>query len=150
MAILFNNNFDFKVNKILKDKDGNYLIVNIMVSDKPITLINIYGPNRDNPDFYTSVKDIVVQNGFSNLIWGGDWNLVLNPDIDYMNYKNINNKRAQEIVLDIKEELELSDVWREINPEIRRFTWRRPTLFQQSRLDFFLILENTYTIFLVP
>ena len=80
------------------------------------------------------------------MIWGGDWNLVLNPDIDYMNYKNINNKRAQEIVLDIKEELELSDVWREINPEIRRFTWRRPTPFQQSRLDFFSYFRKPFIV----
>ena len=39
-------------------------------------------------------------------------------------------------------DLQLSDIWRELNPEVLRYTWRRPTPFQQSRLDFFLLSEN--------
>ena len=42
--------------------------------------------------------------------------------------------------------LDLLDIWREIHPEMRRYTWRRNTPLQQSRLDFFLIsdLLSTY------
>ena len=105
-------------------------------------MINIYGPNRDTPDFYTKIKDIIIQKNYTDIIWGGDWNLVLNPNIDYMNYKNNNNPRAQATVLEIKDTLELSDVWREINIEMSRFTWRRQNPFQQSRLDFFLTSET--------
>ncbi|WP_419612192.1 hypothetical protein, partial [Thiolapillus sp.] len=41
---------------------------------------------------------------------------------------------------------DLLDIWRELNPEKRRYTWRRNTPLQQSRLDFFLIsdLLSTY------
>merc|ERR1711963_435904 len=59
-----------------------------------------------------------------------------------MNYKNNNNPKAQEMVLNIKNNLELSDVFREINQEVRRFTWRRLNPYQQSRLDFFLVSDN--------
>ena len=59
-----------------------------------------------------------------------------------MNYKNNNNPRAQATVLEIKDTLELSDVWREINIEMSRFTWRRQNPFQQSRFDFFLTSET--------
>ena len=40
-------------------------------------------------------------------------------------------------------ERELVDIWREINPEILRYTWRRNRpIIQQGRLDFFLISES--------
>ena len=92
--------------------------------------------------FYLSIKNKIRENNFTNIVWGGDWNLVLDPNLDLMNYRNNNNPKAQDTVLDIKDYFELSDVWREINPEVPRFTWRRPTPFQQSRLDFFLISET--------
>ena len=75
----------------------------------------------------------------------GDFNLVLNPTIDYNNYKHINNPKAQEKLIGLISELDLCDVWREINPEIQRFTWRRNNPLQQARLDFCLIAENLIT-----
>ena len=36
----------------------------------------------------------------------------------------------------------LKDVWRELNPNDRKFTWRRFNSVQQGRLDYFLISEN--------
>ena len=99
VAILLNNNFDFKIRKIIRDKNGNFLIVNLDMLDEKITLINVYGPNRDTPDFYLSIKNKIIENNLTNIIWGGDWNLVLNPNLDLMNYRNNNNQRAQETVL---------------------------------------------------
>ena len=146
VAILFNNNFDFKINEVIKDQvNGNYLIINLTILNRTVTLINIYGPNRDTPEFFTKIQDIITRKKYidsSDIIWGGDWNLVLNPNIDYMNYKHNNNPQAQEKVLEIKDTLELADVWREINSEISRFTWRRKNPFQQGRLDFFLTSET--------
>ena len=37
--------------------------------------------------------------------------------------------------------LDLLDIWRELYPEMRRYTWRRNTPLQQSRLDCFLISD---------
>ena len=39
-------------------------------------------------------------------------------------------------------ELELSDIWKEINSETLRYTWRRTNPQQQARLDFFLVSET--------
>ena len=36
----------------------------------------------------------------------------------------------------------LVDPFRELNPEKRRYTWRKKTPLKQSRLDFFLISDN--------
>ena len=49
------------------------------------------------------------------LIMGGDWNLVLDPNMDYCNYKHVNNPLARDRVGDIIFNLDLTDIWRELN-----------------------------------
>ena len=49
VMILLNNNFEQKVKKnVQTDKNGNYIILDIEIKGKDITLANIYGPNEDN------------------------------------------------------------------------------------------------------
>ena len=43
------------------------------------------------------------------------------------------------------DELDLIDIWRDHNPELRNFTWRRNTPRKQARLDFFLISDFLYS-----
>ena len=70
----------------------------------------------------------------------------LNPEIDYSNYKHINNKNARDILLQNIQSRELLDIYRELSPETRRFTWRRSRPLQQARLDFFLSLKLFYIL----
>ena len=142
VAILLNNNFDFKIEKTIKDSQGNYIILVMKTMGKQITLINIYGPNKDDPKFFNDIQNKIQELSSTNIIMAGDWNLVLNPNLDYDNYKRINNIKARDTVLEMTTELELADIWREYNPEVQRYTWRRPNPFQQSRLDFFLVWKH--------
>ena len=61
--------------------------------------------------------------------------------LDYYNYKYHNNIKAQEHVDNLMINLDLLDIWRELYPEMRRYTWRRNTPLQQSRLDYSLISD---------
>ena len=56
VAILLNNNFDFKIKEVIKDNQGNFIILQLHSSGKDIVLVNIYGPNRDNPPFFKDIK----------------------------------------------------------------------------------------------
>ena len=143
VAILFNNNFEFKIKQVYKENDGNFLMVHIYTMNMDVLLVNIYGPNRDDPDFYVRLNEKVKQLKVANIIIAGDWNLVLNPVLDYHNYKHVHNTRAREKVGKIIEDNCLIDIWRDLNPELQRFTWRRSNPLQQSRLDFFLVSEQT-------
>ena len=60
-----------------------------------------------------------------DIIINGDFNLLLDPQIDGINYKHINNPNARLKVLQIMSELNLYDVWRDENLEKRIFTWKR-------------------------
>ena len=132
VAILMNNNFDFKIRNVQRDKDGNWIILDIAI-------FCLYGPNDDQPNFYNNMKEMIDNIGNPYCIICGDFNLVQNQTLDTYNYVNINNPKAKEAVLNMKEELGLSDPWRVLNPDTKRYTWRKSNPVKQARLDFFLI-----------
>ena len=81
-----------------------------------------------------------------NLIIIGDFNLVMNPDIDRRG-SMFNNVKAHGVLMEIMEELLLVDVWRLHNPDTRLFSWMRakPRLVA-SRLDFALVSQGLANI----
>ena len=110
-----------------------------------ITLINLYGPNKDDRNFYETVNGIITDNDNPHTIICGDWNLVLDVRLDCFNYVNINNPLARQRVLDLCNQVNLIDPWRIQNPESKKYTWRQNSPLKQSRLDFFLISSELNT-----
>ena len=144
VAILFNNTFEYKLHKIKTDQQGNKLILDVTISGKRVLLVNIYGPNRDQPSFYEQLQQDIRDFSIDAVIIMGDFNLVLNQEKDTLNYMHVNNPRSREKVLDICTEFNLIDIWRELNLEKMQFTWRTKNLRKQARLDFFLISEQLF------
>ena len=142
---MFQNNFEFKVIKEKNDVNGNYLALDLAIEKQRITLLTLYGPNIDSPDFFYDIMNLIEDFGNENYIICGDFNLVLNPHIDCYNYSCINNPKARDKVLHIIEEWSLVDPFRELHPDLRRYTWRKRTPFKQSRLDFYLFYDNMLT-----
>ena len=56
VAILFKNNFEFKVYNQYVDTNGNVLLLDIEISNVRMSLVSIYGPNDDTPLFYDRLK----------------------------------------------------------------------------------------------
>ena len=117
VAIFFNNNFEFKILNTYKDNSGNILILNIETEKLTFLLVCLYGPNRDSPEFYQTIFTRILNFNTSNILIVGDWNLILNPEIDCKNYKNLNNPRERQQVLNLMNSLNLYDAWREENQE---------------------------------
>ena len=146
VAILLNNNFEYKVYNTYIDEQGNYIALDIEISDLRFTLMCIYGPNKDEPEFYKKITQKIEEFENASLIICGDWNLVQNQDMDTKNYKHENNIKSRSEVLKMKQELELVDPWRENNPNSKRFTWRCRNPVRMARLDFFLTSNDIYTL----
>ena len=145
VAILFRNNFEFKVKNVHRDHQGNLLILDIEIEDHRLSLAVLYGPNQDNPNFYQNLQRNILQLGNQKMIIVGDWNMLLDPEVDGKNYKHINNPKARLEVLKIITELNLYDIYRCENSESRLFTWKKKLKsgdIQMGRLDFFLISES--------
>ena len=138
-AILFNNNFDFKVRDTIVDEGGNFVALSVAINDTLYTIMNIYGPNVDNPSFFDSIENIIKNFENDKIIVCGDWNLVQNPKTDTFNYKNVNNPKSRQRVLEMIHSLDLKDPWSELKHNVNRYTWRQSNPLKQARLDFFLI-----------
>ena len=114
----FSKNLDFKIHDHVSDPDGNFLIIDLSVEDHRFTLVNLYGPNQDNPSFFfENVINIAETLGDNNLIICRDFNAVQDTKLDYSNYKTINNKKAHEKIIEIKMNYNLCNPFGEANPQ---------------------------------
>lgn len=60
---LFSNDIEYKLSKVKIDRCGNYIISkNIFAKTYCITLVNLYGPNKDNPDFFLQKYPVLLKN----------------------------------------------------------------------------------------
>ena len=73
--------------------------------------INIYTPNRDRPGFFTKVFEVTNSDGFDYVVLCGNFNLVLDPQKDSFNCKNINNPQARSKVLEAMIELDMVNIF---------------------------------------
>lgn len=75
-----------------------------------ITLVNLYGPNKDNPDFFfTEISSIIEEYESEFIIMCGDWNLVQNFGLDCYNYIKENNVQSKSEVEALKSKFNLID-----------------------------------------
>jgi exonuclease III len=147
VAVLFNNNFEYEIHRSKCDPNGNYVIIDLTLENYTrFTLVNIYGPNDDSPNFYENIDTIVDEFDNESVLMCGDWNLVLNPSCDTYNYKHVNNPKAREQILSMIEERELVDVWRAFHATDKQYTWHHKNPVKMARLDFFLATEDILSL----
>ena len=121
VCILISTSVAYKVIRSRKDNMGNMLILDLELEGKRFTLVDIYGPNEDSPGFFLKIQEIIDE----HVIICGDFNLVQNQELDTYNYINVNNPNAKESVVNLKEELNLIDPFREIYENSKQYTRRK-------------------------
>lgn len=92
-AILIRRGVPFKHLSTIADKDGRYVMVVGEFHSTPVTLLNIYGPNNDDPEFFKKVLNLIPDVSSTNLIIGGDFNLVLDTYLDRSSHRGWNFPR---------------------------------------------------------
>ena len=64
----------------MNDDEGRYILIDIEMLNKRITVTNIYAPSSgDHPEFFEKVIIEVVLLDNESIVIGGDWNLALTP-----------------------------------------------------------------------
>ena len=153
-CILFNNNFHLQITKTRSDPNGRFIICDICTNGKNITLCNLYAPNEDKPDFFRDIAIYLQDFQCDEIIIGGDFNLVMDVSKDKKGGRASTHKNSLEEVKGICETWDVVDIWRVLNPEEERYTWRQKNLQIQCRLDFLLIsqslINNVNTVDIVP
>ncbi len=160
-AILLRNGLDIQIDEEFSDDSGRLLVVKAKIQGEPYLLINIYAPNdeKHQTHFYRFLKNLMLSKSShdQNIVLGGDFNLLLDPEMDRTGGNHIvskNYKTTKNILYDIMEQYNLEDIWRKKNPATKRFTWTRKNPTVKSRLDYWLvsekIVDNVDTVAMEP
>ena len=143
VAIFLKKNNSAKILDTFRDNEGNILAISMVFEDKKILLEVLYGPNQDSPLFYSDLAFKKIKDWQPDYsIFAGDYNVVLDPKVDTKNYRHINNPLAMEALNEQIQQYNLVDIWRELNPDVKQFTWQKYNENKQSRLDYFLVLSS--------
>ena len=141
VAILVQNTFDFEYHDSIHDTEGRFCILDVSIRKTRFTIVAVYGPNQDEPNFFQKLQEHIESIDNDNIIAVGDWNVVLDFNKDAKNYINRNNTRANKQIIEMIRELDLIDIWREKFPDENKFTWFGPHK-KMARLDYFLISSH--------
>ena len=115
----------------------------VIINEKEITLINLYGPNNDDQTFFEQLEKFINDHNEKTFIVGGDFNTVINESIDKRNGRVNTHKLCRQAINNIIDTNNLIDIWRDMHPNLKQFTWHlhhKPPVF--CRLDYFLISDN--------
>ena len=124
VCILINKNSQVICNTSYVDPEGRFIIIEVNYANKLFHVVILNTPNTDCPDFSVNIFRELANVNVSDLILCGDYNLVLQPNIDRS--ENVRYKpNAYERLMELSEQLDMIDVWRCKNPEEKSFSWKR-------------------------
>ena len=79
VATLISNKIDLKIKKITRDKKGHYITIKGSIQEEDITIVNIYAPNIEAPQYIRQTLTDIKGETDSNTIIVGDFNTPLTP-----------------------------------------------------------------------
>ena len=79
VAILISDKIDLKIKKITRDKEGHYIMINGSIQEEDITIVNIFAPNIEAPQYIRQTLTDIKGEIDSNTIIVGDFNTPLTP-----------------------------------------------------------------------
>ncbi|VDI18058.1 Hypothetical predicted protein [Mytilus galloprovincialis] len=146
VSIMFKKGLDFTIHDTKFDQNGRYIVIDITLFEQRLTLVCLYGYNTDEPLLFDDILYKIAFYANTSILLCGDWNVVQDCNLDTYNILHKRNPKSREKIEEIIEKLELLDPWRTCHPTDRKFTWRQPSPIKQSRLDYFLVTEDIYSL----
>ena len=142
VLILLSPNLNLKVDNVVTDKNGRYIVIKVELQETKLVLCNCYFPTRDKEkmqlEFLEELHNCIskFQNTGQLFLLGGDFNTIMDGDLDYMGPKNVSKNKFNENFEDFLDRFSLVDIWRKRNPNNKQFTFRQKWPIIQSRLDY--------------
>lgn len=138
VVTLIHKSVPFEVLKITPDKAGRYLILQGSITGVNMNLVNLYGPNADNPKFFEEVFLFLSQMQGHFLI-GGDFNTTLSTNLDRLKGLDDTHKQCRKTLNNFMQDLDLCDPWRRKYPDKSEFSCFSASTNSYSRIDYFLV-----------
>lgn len=144
VMILIHKSVPFKVDNVIRDIGGRYLIVQGTLINEKINMINIYAPNNDNPKFFENLFLLISSLPGKTLI-AGDFNCTLDPKLDRSTELGSSHIQTRKKRLQYVKDLNLCDPWRRLNPDKLEFSCYSPRFKSYSHIDYFLISNSMFS-----
>ena len=94
VGILINSNFTYAIKEYHEIIKGRMRSLTLHICEKDYIFLNVYAPNNttDIINFLSKVEDFVISNESNTLIVGGDFNTVIDINVD-KKHGNINSNK---------------------------------------------------------
>ena len=143
----FYGNINYSIKKKLSDNSGRILVLDVTIDDTEYLLIDLYNGNNEPEQLNLLeslskiLKDFQVKKISSekNIIFTGDFNLLFDQKLESAGGNPILKKLVASKLIELKESLNLCDIWRIRNHKSKAFTFRQRHFsgISQRRLDYF-------------
>lgn len=137
VAVLINKNTPVTIGETIVDTLGRYVVVNCQIYSEPWTLLNFYAPNYDDESFIQNIF-LKVSGGHKNILIGGDFNFCLDPLLD-KSALSVTKSKAGKTTINFMKELNLTDMWRQMHPQARDYSFYSGRHNSFTRIDLFLL-----------
>lgn len=137
VAILIHKNIPFSLDHLESDSEGRFVLVSGYIFGVHLTIGNVYAPNIDCPSF---TSQIVMQfNRFCRNLGflGGDFNCIMDNNLDKSPPQTLTGNKSSHSLRNVCKDLGLVDIWRELHPKDRNYTFYSNPHNSYSRLDYF-------------
>lgn len=141
VAILIARGVNYEHMSELTDTEGRYLMITGKLEGTVVTLLNVYAPPGSGWLFYRKMFDLMTTKAQGVVICGGDFNTHLQPSLDVSNGKSETKPISRKMV-DLMKELGIIDIWRELHPTTRDYTYYSAPHSVYTRIDYFFIFSR--------
>ena len=131
----------------VQDDKGRFIVAECGVGDESFTVVSMYFNPETTSDELAEMLSIITIRvdyfGHNRVVWVGDVNDILNPDLDTTAIFQSRNKHKQHnAMISFMDTHELTDIWRSMHPFTSRYTVRSRgchTGVTMSCTDYFLV-----------
>ena len=125
VSILLNPKLKYnKISNLVKDNEGRLIMCELQYDNQNFLLCNLYNYNTDDPGIIKLIQENMQGFTAENIIIGGDFNFVMNDDLDAKNQCTSHNSTRM-VLSQLIDNNDLVDIWRIKNPDTFSFTWHR-------------------------
>ena len=142
VGILINSKIETEIISFQYDVEGRIVLLDFKLNNLEYRIINVYAPNntRERKLLFQNIQPYLVTRKI--LILAGDFNCVENIDLDKSGGNKEYGTQGSEILKEIKNDFDLLDPFRKLNPLEKCYSWFEETKGIKERLDRFYISKR--------
>lgn len=115
------------------------MIIKGSLQGQDILIMNVYHPPGHPPDTVTNMFMELAEMTADTVIVGGDFNCIMNPLIDRFPHSTNAPSRQANALRSICKDFGFEDVWRNLHPANKEYTFFSAPHGCQTRLDYFFL-----------